>query len=192
MNHFDGKEQESHEYLCEKMANDPRDKNRQCLDWTCRVGNGIDSSLMTLDGTQPASDFQADPQKYINRYVSATRPVFILDRSGHLAYVNRQAFVEAGICEKAETCGPKTAMGQLESPKEWRVGKDGLYTGLLLELPAYERFQNALRPYLPNPEKRGKPRTLCSWTRIHLHSRPTRSTRSGSCQPSWAVIGTIG
>ena len=127
-------------------------KNSEIAFNTWLVGNGIDPSLMTLDGNQPASAFQADPQKYIDTNVSATRPVFILDRSGHLAYVNRQAFVAAGICEKAETCGPKTANSKPESPGEWKVDKDGHFTGLLLKVQAYKPFENALGPYLPSSE----------------------------------------
>ncbi len=117
-----------------------------------RVGSGIDPSRMSLDGNQSASAFRAKPTKYIDQHVSATSPVFILDQSGHLAYTNRQAFVTAGICAKAETCGPKTATKEPTPPGKWEVGTDGLFTGLLIEEQAYEAFVAALAKYKPDQQ----------------------------------------
>ncbi len=116
------------------------------------VGNGIDPSRMTLDKTQPSSLFHNNPAWYIEHYVSATRPVIILDQSGHLAYANRQAFVQAGICATPEDCGPKTAKKEEPaSPGQWDVGKNGLFTGLLIEQQSYNDFQTTIP--LPTPEE---------------------------------------
>lgn len=106
------------------------------------VGNGVDPSRMTLDKTLPASLFRKNPAWYIEHYVSATRPVIILDQSGHLAYVNRQAFVTAGICKEVKNCGPNTVPESDEpaSPGQW-VARNGLFTGLLIEQQAYEKFE---------------------------------------------------
>ena len=108
------------------------------------VGFGIDPSRMSLDGTRPSSVFHANPARYIEQHVSAARPVIVFDDSGHLAYTNRQAFVHAGICAKAETCGPKTAKGKPAPPGKWAAGKDGLFTGLLEEEPAFGAFEAAI------------------------------------------------
>ncbi len=110
------------------------------------VGFGIDPSRMSLDGTRSASVFREHPAPYLEHQVSATRPVLILDESGHLAYTNRQAFVAAKICANAETCGPKTAKSQPMPPGKWDVGKDGLFTGLLEEVEAYAPFAAVIKP----------------------------------------------
>jgi carboxylesterase type B/predicted amidohydrolase YtcJ len=116
------------------------------------TGFGIDPSLMTLDGTRPASVFQANPASYIDTYVSRENPVFILDKSGHLAFVNLEAFVKAHICRSVETCGPKGVdPKKLLPPKYWAVGKNGLFTGLLAELQGFEAFTKSFPP-TPEPE----------------------------------------
>jgi len=109
-------------------------------------GNGIDPSLMTLDGNQPSSIFHAHPARYIAEYASATKPVIALDKSGHLAYVNLQAFVAAGICETTAKCNKATARKPLPpSPGLWDVDPEtGDFTGLLVEPQAYQDFGEAL------------------------------------------------
>ncbi len=111
---------------------------------TWRSGSGLDPSRMTLDTTHPASDFHAAPSKYIEEYVSATKPVLIIDDSGHLAYVNRQAFVAAGICDNADNCSAKTAKKQPKPPGRWITNSDGTYTGLLEETNGFADFTQAM------------------------------------------------
>jgi predicted amidohydrolase YtcJ len=120
------------------------------------VGNGLDPSLMTLDGVQPSSVFHANPAPFIAQEVSAAKPVIILDKSGHLAYVNLQAFVAAGICETTDNCTRATARKPLPpSPGQWPVDDSGVFTGLLVEPAAYKDFgeamvsQDGLRVLLP-------------------------------------------
>lgn len=119
------------------------------------VGNGIDPAVMSLDGVRSAMDFQNRPAWYIDQYVSKTRPVIILDKSGHLAYANLQAFVAAGICDKVDNCGQKTAdKGDFpQPPGKWAVDeKSGLFTGLLQEPQAYVPFTVAIQAsgFLPS------------------------------------------
>ncbi|HEX4496328.1 MAG TPA: amidohydrolase family protein [Thermoanaerobaculia bacterium] len=111
-------------------------------DWSS--GSGIDPSRMTLDGTAPSSTFHDAPARYIEQYVSATKPVFIADDSGHLAYVNRQAFVAAGICASVDNCSSKTAKKQPEAPGRWVTNPDGTYTGLIEESNGFTDFTQAM------------------------------------------------
>lgn len=64
------------------------------------VGGGIDPSRDP--SVSMARSFHDNPAQLIEKHVSKTRPVIILDASGHLAYANRQAFVAAGICETVD------------------------------------------------------------------------------------------
>jgi predicted amidohydrolase YtcJ len=111
-------------------------------DWLS--GSGLDPSRMTLDATHPSSDFHAAPAKYIEEYVSATKPVFIVDDSGHLAYVNLQAFVAAGICGSVDNCSSKTAKKTPQPPGRWITNPDGTFTGLLEETNGFADFTQAL------------------------------------------------
>lgn len=127
------------------------------------IGNGIDPSLMTLDGTKPSSSFHEGPARYIADKVSAVKPVMILDKSGHLAYVNLQAFVAAGICKTVENCTPATAKKTLPSgPGKWVVGPDGTFSGLLLEPQAYDAFTFAMAGDSDLIKKLLSPRELAS------------------------------
>jgi predicted amidohydrolase YtcJ len=114
------------------------------------VGFGIDPSRMSLDGTRPSSVFHANPARYIEQRVSATRPVIIFDDSGHLAYTNRQAFVAVGLCKEVKNCGPNTVPKSdlPASPGKW-IAKDGLFTGLLQEEPAFVAFVKVIPPQTP-------------------------------------------
>jgi len=77
------------------------------------VGSGIDPSRTPGPS---AALFHEQPAQFIDKYVSKTRPVIILDKSEHLAYANRQAFVAAGICAKVEDCGPSRRHPENGSP----------------------------------------------------------------------------
>jgi predicted amidohydrolase YtcJ len=116
------------------------------------LGSGIDPSVMSLDGSRPSSLFAANPAHYIEHYVSATRPVFILDKSFHLAYVNRQAFVAAGICERVEDCSPRTARKpEPASPGAWGTDRKGAFNGRLEEQQSLVDFAAAIPQ--PCPEE---------------------------------------
>lgn len=66
------------------------------------LGNGMDPSRMLLNGKSTLNinkEFLAYPAKFLeDRPAFKKSPVFILDQSGHLAYVNQTAFKNAGIC----------------------------------------------------------------------------------------------
>lgn len=66
------------------------------------LGNGMDPSRMLLNDEKSLNinrEFLAYPAKFLqDRPAFKTSPVFILDQSGHLAYVNQMAFKSAGIC----------------------------------------------------------------------------------------------
>ncbi len=105
------------------------------------LGNGIDPSLMSLDGIQSGRLFQNNPAPFLERRVSKTEPVIILDKSAHLAYANRQAFVAAGICETVDNCSPQTAKKPLpQPPGQWAVDESGFFNGLLVEQQAFVAF----------------------------------------------------
>ncbi len=117
------------------------------------AGSGIDPSLMPLDENgKPSTLFLANPAFYIEHYVSATRPVIILDKSEHLAYVNRQAFVAAGICENADNCSKATAKKpEPPPPGKWETDKNGFFTGQLVEQQAFTDFAKAMPE--PKPQE---------------------------------------
>lgn len=127
----------------EILKNDPQPPTST----TWLVGSGIDPSLMSLDGAQPASVFRANPAKILAEKVSATRPVFIIDKSGHLAYGNLQAFVAAGICESISNCSNRTILkSPPEEPGKWVTGQDGVFTGVLEEPARARRFRAPTPP----------------------------------------------
>lgn len=117
------------------------------------LGNGIDPSRFGNNDYKNTQKFINNPARYIEEYVddAEEKPVFLLDQSGHVAYVNGQAFVSAGICNK-HPCGPgseaknplteygKTAYEALRGQGTWVVDPDGNFTGKLLEEPAYGAF----------------------------------------------------
>ncbi len=119
------------------------------------VGNGIDPSRfgVTPDEIALVAKFRANPAAEIDDKVDGAdeHPVFILDQSGHVGYVNNQAFVSAGICSKLP-CGPGTNRNDnVPSPEplgKWEtyIDEDGtvLYSGLLQEEAAYGAFVSAM------------------------------------------------
>lgn len=109
------------------------------------VASGLDPSREPdLDF---ARRFHDNPARLIDELVSKTRPVIILDASGHLAYVNLKAFVKAGICESVDNCTGRTALKKKPAPPgQWATsgGSEGVFTGLLVEAPAYGDFMAAI------------------------------------------------
>ncbi|WP_159096820.1 amidohydrolase family protein [Pseudovibrio sp. Alg231-02] len=115
------------------------------------VGNGIDPSRfgVTPDEIQRVATFRSHPAEEISKSVEGAdaHPVLILDQSGHVAYVNGNAFVAANICT-AWPCGPEINRNKdMPAPDplgKWEVytGQDGnaYYSGLLQEEAAYRPF----------------------------------------------------
>ena len=111
------------------------------------VGNGIDPARfgVSTQAIRMTQDFRARPAAYIEKHVKdagpGESPVFLLDQSGHVAYVNGSAFVAAGVCE-SWPCGPDDAK---KSPGlgKWAVDARGRFTGLLQEEDAYLPFLEA-------------------------------------------------
>ncbi|HYO54146.1 amidohydrolase [Archangium sp.] len=96
-------------------------------------------------GSKPIStSFTDSPKDYLSACVGDERPVFILDQSGHLAYVNQKAIdVTCNYLKstKKEECPP----GSIKNGGgEWVKGPDGQFTGLIREPPAYEPFLEAM------------------------------------------------
>jgi predicted amidohydrolase YtcJ len=103
------------------------------------VGGGIDPSRDP--SVSRARSFHDNPAQLIEKYVSKTKPVIILDASGHLAYANRQAFVTAGICATVDNCSAKTALkNEPAPPGQWVTDPNGSFTGLLVESQAFVDF----------------------------------------------------
>ncbi|GGY39094.1 hypothetical protein GCM10011297_10370 [Bacterioplanes sanyensis] len=116
------------------------------------IGNGIDPARFgnTSDALKSAAALRNNPAQIIDEELlprkADGKPVFLLDQSGHVGYVNGAAFVAAGICSKWP-CGPKinlnpgVTLPQDKTPAlgTWQV-HEGLFTGLLLEEPAYSNF----------------------------------------------------
>jgi predicted amidohydrolase YtcJ len=162
------------------------------------IGNGLDPSRMLLDDQKSSKEtwininrqFLEQPAHFIQHFNSVTQtfdtnlkkkeeggkypfdkeaPLFILDQSGHLAYVNEIAFQKAGICsfsseevldkdDKVICIGTKVQMNKsLElAQKEYKF-KDGAwgitcekdrdvcyFSGLLNEESAYQPFIKAI------------------------------------------------
>lgn len=81
------------------------------------IGNGMDPSRMLLTekaaGLNANKDFLHYPASYFIKYnpdAFSASPAFILDQSGHLGYVNEQAFIASGICGKTFDISKKAYM----------------------------------------------------------------------------------
>ena len=74
--------------------------------------------------------------------VSTTNPIFVVNQSGHIAYVNHKAFEEAGITDDT----PDPGNGGV-----YVRDAEGKLTGVLHEPPAYSAF--ARKMTLPKPEQ---------------------------------------
>lgn len=101
------------------------------------VKNGITQWLNAF-GVDPA---RTNPfmwslnRKKLDEQVSSTIPIFVMNQSGHIAYVNSAAIKEANI-------GPSTP-----DPPGGRYGRDpitGDLTGILYEPPAFTIFQSKM------------------------------------------------
>ncbi|WP_252010468.1 amidohydrolase [Ferrimonas sp. SCSIO 43195] len=88
------------------------------------LGNGLDPSRMRYSNGQDersSKAFMDYPSEFLNDFSDGdhsapfTRtPVFILDQSGHLAYVNRLAFQTLGLCTDTQPCqGSRESVEQL-------------------------------------------------------------------------------
>ncbi|MDD7908831.1 amidohydrolase family protein [Pseudovibrio exalbescens] len=114
------------------------------------VGNGIDPARfgVTEEAIEMTQAFRQNPAVSIEENVKGAGPgelpVFLLDQSGHVAYVNGQAFIASGICERWP-CGPDDAKKDPPVLGKWAVGDDGNYTGLLQEEDAYALFLKAIQ-----------------------------------------------
>jgi predicted amidohydrolase YtcJ len=103
---------------------------------------GLDPSRQPLDATTSSKAFNENPAQIIAEQVSATRPVFMVNASGHEAYVNQAAFALAEDVLRAQ--------GQPVPPTFTQGGKwvtdpdTGQYTGLILEDTAFGPFIEAM------------------------------------------------
>ncbi|KZN55328.1 hypothetical protein N474_15205 [Pseudoalteromonas luteoviolacea CPMOR-2] len=100
-NEIDGKTKPCLLYL-EEALNALANQGNQSNVAPWYIGNGLDPSRMKFNNHTELTknaEFLAYPAQYIEQVKPLkTNPVFILDQSGHLAYVNQQAFKTAGIC----------------------------------------------------------------------------------------------
>lgn len=122
------------------------------------VGNGIDPSRMTTvaaPGKDQTRNFVNDPALYLAKNLPAPKnqPVFLLDQSGHVAYVNQEAMRRVLKDCKGENQCPNVSRALITSKKyqpddpsaryEFHCTKATRgcnYTGRLLETGAYKLF----------------------------------------------------
>ncbi|MEZ9199610.1 amidohydrolase [Shewanella sp. 10N.286.54.B9] len=130
-----------------------KSKKRQLDGTEWIVANGIDPSRMGNDPIEMTTvkAFIDAPAEILEKKVTdgSTSPIFLLDQSGHVAYVNRQAFIAAKICKAGadEICGPDNLAKGAKLPGSlgtWVVDAGGHFTGKLLEEPAYAKFMLAI------------------------------------------------
>jgi predicted amidohydrolase YtcJ len=119
----------------------------------------------------PSTKFKDEPTRYIEADLTPTRPVLIIDQSGHFGYVNSAAFRALKKTIDA-ACPPKTGCWppHLGPGGEWNrtascvkqskrdTGEIACYTGLLTEQPGFTPFyqavgNSALADYDDNKEK---------------------------------------
>lgn len=129
------------------------------------VGNGIDPSRMTTvaGGSQElTSSFVNNPAAYLTGSLAApdNKPVFLLDQSGHVAYVNYEALrrVMGKHCTAVHQCpgvSRKAIKSDMYQPKDPSAryeyvchAKKCNYTGRLLETGAYKAFLEHIIPQL--------------------------------------------
>lgn len=120
------------------------------------VGTNLDPSRQWYDQATSSEAFKASPAEYIEKDLSAERPILLIDQSGHFGYVNHAAFdalrdVLAPDCSTSKSCsGWPPALGD---GGEWDLKKGctpkgaddtSCYTGLLTEIPGYNPFFQAV------------------------------------------------
>lgn len=135
------------------------------------VGNGIDPSRMTTvqGGTrQQTMDFINTPAAYFatNFKNEESAPMFLLDQSGHVAYVNQLALQTAlaANCSSAQHC-PGVPEKKIVLPQYQPTDKSAKYdytcnntrdvcnyTGRLLEAGAYAAFVGAMQRAMPKTQ----------------------------------------
>lgn len=144
-------------------SNVAKQKGKQTEKDCWLVGNGLDPSRMML--TQQSTslndnrEFLNYPARYFVEYdeVFKHTPAFILDQSGHLAYVNSIAFEKAGICKKVPCIGTKAEMEKAQKDAaesygftdgEWGIVQISEetwgFSGLLKEESAFYPFLGSL------------------------------------------------
>ena len=167
------------------------------------VGNGIDPARFGVSSAviDMTTDFKARPAEFIENNVDGADrlPVFLLDQSGHVSYVNGKAFVEAGICE-SWPCGLKDAL--LPSPilGKWATNSEGHFTGLLQEEDAYTHFIAAINkaagadedtPFFFMTLKEGLDRTDAIVKRIAEKGVTTIVDAGGFTEPMVDYLGAV-
>jgi predicted amidohydrolase YtcJ len=100
-------------------------KTLQAGQWL--VGFGVDPSRTT--------PFMAELNADILDKVSTSVPIFIVNQSGHIAYVNHKALELAGVTESTPNPG---------GGGKYLKGPDGKLTGVLIEPPTYAAFMSKM------------------------------------------------
>ncbi len=118
------------------------------------LGLGLDPSRMSWNPQESSVDFNKTPAQHIEETIKNNNPVFILDQSGHLGYVNLEAFNSLGLCKEeggSLVCNPKINPGKWEELTEkfvsggvWVTGDDENFTGLIEEMEAMVPFITAI------------------------------------------------
>jgi predicted amidohydrolase YtcJ len=126
------------------------------------VGIELDPSRQPLDANHSSQEFKRCPAQYIEQNLSATRPVLIVDQSGHFGYVNHVAFdklqeAQAAQAKRKHDPVPPAWPPSLPGGGEWNrndpanpcttsyTGPNQDFTGLLTEIPAYNPFFLAIK-----------------------------------------------
>lgn len=109
------------------------------------VGLNLDPSRQPYDATTASTQFRDHAAQYLARDVSATRPVVIMDQSGHVAYANIAAFdAVAAAYRLAGKAWPPTFVkgGSFAPSADTPTGSGNTkYSGVVYE-------QEAITPFL--------------------------------------------
>ncbi|WP_158501955.1 amidohydrolase [Vitiosangium sp. GDMCC 1.1324] len=136
---------ESLQRLGESLKNDTHN--------TFVVAMNLDPSRQQYDAVTSSAEFKKCPAQYIEKLIPGSRPMLIIDQSGHFGYVNRAAF---DALKKVRTAHGQAWPPALSAGSLWNTttatdpcsvtyddgGKH--YTGLLTELDAYNVFFPAI------------------------------------------------
>ena len=146
---------ETRDALNNSKKRELKPENEPSKNWI--IANGIDPSRLGNQNLPQLKRFINNPAMWLEKEIDGgeNQPIFILDQSGHIAYVNIQAYVSAGICESKNTCNKEsmTVLGKSNDPAPlgtW-VESEGRFTGKLLEEPAYGLFIAAISKDLGKP-----------------------------------------
>ena len=135
-------------------------------------GATLDPSRQPYNSSTPSEGFKARPAGFIEKELTAQRPVLILDQSGHFGYVNHRSFDVLMNVRTGGACTPESATCEDWPPQftqggKWNLepgcepkgpGDNSCYTGLLTEIEGYTPFYQAvgagaLQDLLQDPEK---------------------------------------